>query len=56
MFVIIAGPDRLCVLQMLCAGSAFGIIVPLVAVIFIFYFLWLCSPARAMASSYHEVS
>jgi hypothetical protein len=24
--------------------------------VFIYYFLWLCSPARAMASSFHEVS
>jgi hypothetical protein len=25
-------------------------------VLFYYYFLWLCSPARALASSYHEVS
>jgi hypothetical protein len=25
-------------------------------ILFIYYFLWLCSPARAMASSHHEVS
>jgi hypothetical protein len=49
MLVIIAGPDRLCIFAKLCAGCAFGIIVPLIAILFFYLFIFSgCAAQRGL--------